>query len=74
MVRTKEQYMKDLGRMKPNLYCDGKELDRLDDLQMDCLNLQPRTAVYPNPILRFLQPPKYLPPVPNPIRHILNYL
>jgi len=38
MVRTKEQYMKDLGRMKPNLYYDGKELDRLDDLQIPCLN------------------------------------
>jgi len=38
MVRTKEQFMKDLGRMKPNLYYDGRELDRLDDLQMDCLN------------------------------------
>ena len=38
MVRTKEQYIKDLGKMKPNLYHNGKELDRLDDLQMDCLN------------------------------------
>jgi len=38
MVRTKEQYMKDLGRMKPNLYYDGREIDRLDALQMDCLN------------------------------------
>ncbi|KKN33986.1 hypothetical protein LCGC14_0798380, partial [marine sediment metagenome] len=38
MVRTKEQYMKDLGRMKSNLYYDGKEFDRLDDLQMPCLN------------------------------------
>ena len=38
MVRTKEQYIKDLGRMKSNLYYDGRELDRLDDLQMDCLN------------------------------------
>ncbi|MFW9942878.1 MAG: 4-hydroxyphenylacetate 3-hydroxylase family protein [Candidatus Thorarchaeota archaeon] len=38
MVRTKEQYMKDLGRMKPNLFYDGKEIDRLDDLQMDCIN------------------------------------
>ncbi|GAG84721.1 unnamed protein product, partial [marine sediment metagenome] len=38
MVRTKEQYIKDLGKMKSNLYYDGKEIDRLDDLQMDCLN------------------------------------
>ncbi|MFX0021880.1 MAG: 4-hydroxyphenylacetate 3-hydroxylase family protein [Candidatus Hermodarchaeota archaeon] len=38
MVRTKEQYMKDLGRMKPNLYYNGREIDRLDDLQMDCIN------------------------------------
>ena len=38
MVRTKEQYVKDLGRMKPNLYYDGKEFDRLDDLHSDCFN------------------------------------
>ncbi|MFX0074688.1 MAG: 4-hydroxyphenylacetate 3-hydroxylase family protein [Candidatus Hermodarchaeota archaeon] len=38
MVRTKEQYIKDLGRMKPNLYYDGKEIDRLDVLQEPCLN------------------------------------
>jgi len=38
MVRTKEQFMEDLGRMKPNIYYDGRELDRLDDLQMPCLN------------------------------------
>ncbi|GAF88282.1 unnamed protein product, partial [marine sediment metagenome] len=30
MVRTKEQYIKDLGKMKTNLYHNGKELDRLD--------------------------------------------
>jgi len=38
MVRTKEQYIKDLGRMKPNLYYNGKEFDRLDPLHTDCLN------------------------------------
>jgi len=38
MVRTKEQYIKDLGRMKPNLYYDGREFDRLDDLHTDCFN------------------------------------
>ena len=38
MVRTKEQYIQDLGRMKPNLYHDGKEFDRLDDRHMNCLN------------------------------------
>ena len=38
MVRTKEQYMKDLGRMKPNLYHNGEEIDRLDDRQIACLN------------------------------------
>jgi aromatic ring hydroxylase len=38
MVRTKEQYMKDLGRMKSNLYYDGREIDRLDNLQIPCLN------------------------------------
>jgi aromatic ring hydroxylase len=38
MVRTKEQYIKDLGRMKSNLYYDGKEFDRLDDLHTPCFN------------------------------------
>lgn len=31
MVRTKEQYIQDLGRIKPNLYHDGKEFNRLED-------------------------------------------
>jgi len=38
MVRTKEQYMKDLGKMKSNLYHNGEQIDRLDDRQMACLN------------------------------------
>jgi len=38
MVRTKEQYMKDLGKMKSNLYFNGELIDRLDDRQIDCIN------------------------------------
>ncbi len=37
-MRTKEQYMKDLGKMKKNLYYDGEKIDRLDERQMACIN------------------------------------
>ena len=37
-MRTKEQYMKDLGKMKNNIYYDGERIDRLDELQMPCIN------------------------------------
>ncbi len=30
-MRTKEQYMNDLGKMKNNLYYDGEKIDRLDE-------------------------------------------
>jgi len=37
-MRTKEQYMKDLGKMKNNIFFDGERIDRLDELQMPCIN------------------------------------
>ncbi len=37
-MRTKEEYMKDLGRMKKNIYYDGEKIDRLDERQMHCIN------------------------------------
>jgi len=37
-MRTKEQYMKDLGKMKKNIYFNGEMIDRLDKLQMPCID------------------------------------
>ncbi|HMK64924.1 MAG TPA: 4-hydroxyphenylacetate 3-hydroxylase N-terminal domain-containing protein, partial [Thermodesulfobacteriota bacterium] len=37
-MRTKEQYIQGLKRMKRNLYCDGRLIDRDDELQVACLN------------------------------------
>jgi aromatic ring hydroxylase len=37
-MRTKEQYIKGLSKMKRNLYFDGELIDRTDERQMDCLN------------------------------------
>lgn len=37
-MRTKEQYIQGLSKMKRNLYFDGQLIDRTDELQMDCLN------------------------------------
>ncbi|MCJ7648064.1 MAG: aromatic ring hydroxylase [Candidatus Lokiarchaeota archaeon] len=37
-MRTKEQYMNDLGKMKNNIYYDGEKIDRLDERQMHCIN------------------------------------
>jgi aromatic ring hydroxylase len=37
-MRTKEQYMNDLGKMKSNLYYDGEKINRLDERQMHCIN------------------------------------
>jgi len=37
-LRTKEQYMKDLSKMKRNIYFDGEKIDRLDERQMACIN------------------------------------
>ncbi|MHA2181122.1 MAG: 4-hydroxyphenylacetate 3-hydroxylase N-terminal domain-containing protein, partial [Promethearchaeota archaeon] len=37
-MRTKEQYMKDLGKMKNNIYFNGELIDRLDERQQPCLD------------------------------------
>jgi len=37
-MRTKKDYIKDLGKMKRNVYFDGELIARTDERQMDCLN------------------------------------
>jgi len=37
-VRTKEQYIEGLRKMRRNIYVDGNKIDRDDELQMDCIN------------------------------------
>ena len=37
-MRTKEQYMKDLGKMKKNIYFNGEMIDRLDERQLPCID------------------------------------
>ena len=37
-MRTKEEYMEDLGKMKRNIFYDGERIDRLDERQMPCIN------------------------------------
>ncbi len=37
-MRTKEQYIQGLARMRRNVYFDGEIINRADERQMDCLN------------------------------------
>jgi aromatic ring hydroxylase len=37
-LRTKEEFIKDLSRMKKNIYYDGEKIDRLDERQMPTIN------------------------------------
>ena len=37
-MRTKEEYMNALGRMKNNIYYDGEKINRLDERQLNCIN------------------------------------
>ena len=37
-MRTKEEYIKGLAKMKRNIYYDGQLIDRTDELQMDTIN------------------------------------
>ena len=37
-MRTKEEYMNDLSKMKSNLYYNGEKIDRLDERQMACID------------------------------------
>ncbi len=43
MLRTKEQYMADLAKKNPNLYFNGKILDRLDPKQLPAINVMGMT-------------------------------
>ena len=38
-MRTKQDYIKGLSKMKRNIYFDGQLIARDDELQMDCLNV-----------------------------------
>ncbi len=38
MLRTKEQYIEALGKMKRNIYFNGEKISRTDERQMDCIN------------------------------------
>ena len=38
MLRTKEQYIEGLSKLKRNIYFDGEKIDRTDEMQMDCIN------------------------------------
>lgn len=38
-MRTKQQYMEGLGKMKRNLYFNGEKIDRLDECQQACLDV-----------------------------------
>lgn len=37
-MKTKQEYIDRLAKMKRNIYFDGQLIDRTDELQMDCLN------------------------------------
>ena len=39
MLRTKEQYIEGLGRMKRNLYVNGEKVSRTDELMQPCLDV-----------------------------------
>jgi aromatic ring hydroxylase len=38
-MRTKEEYIKGLSKMRRNIYFDGELIDRDSELQMDCINV-----------------------------------
>ncbi len=43
MLRTKEQYIERLGRMKRNLYVGGSKVSRTDDMMQPCLEVMGTT-------------------------------
>jgi hypothetical protein len=45
-MRTKQDYIKGLSRMKRNLYFDGQLLDRTDELQKRRLDVIGTTVPY----------------------------
>jgi len=42
-MRTKEQYIEGLRKMRNNIYHDGHKINRADEIQMDCLNVMGTT-------------------------------
>ena len=42
-MRTKEQYIEDLGKMKDNLYYNGEKINRLDERQLPTLDVMGAT-------------------------------
>jgi len=42
-MRTKEQYIEGLSKMKRNIYFGGEKIDRTDERQMDCLRVMGTT-------------------------------
>jgi 4-hydroxybutyryl-CoA dehydratase/vinylacetyl-CoA-Delta-isomerase len=42
-MRTKEEYLEDLGKMKKNLYFNGEKIDRLDERHMPTLDVMGTT-------------------------------
>ena len=47
-MRTKEQYIDGLRKMRRNIYVNGNLIDRDDEMQMDCLNTIGLTYDYAN--------------------------
>ncbi|GAB4330696.1 MAG: 4-hydroxyphenylacetate 3-hydroxylase family protein [Candidatus Abyssubacteria bacterium] len=47
-MRTKQQYIDGLKKMRRNLYVNGEKIDRDDEMQMDCLNTIGLTFDYAN--------------------------
>ncbi len=37
-MRTREQFIEGLSKMRRNIYADGQKIDRTDELQMPCIN------------------------------------
>ncbi len=37
-MRTKQEYINGLGKMRRNIYFNGELIDRTDERQMNCLN------------------------------------
>jgi aromatic ring hydroxylase len=38
-MRTKEQYIEGLRKMRSNIYVNGEKINRADEIQMDCINI-----------------------------------
>jgi aromatic ring hydroxylase len=43
MLRTKEQYIEALGKMKRNVYFNGEKIDRADEVQMPTIDVMATT-------------------------------